>query len=151
MISHVVLMKPRGDLADAERDALIAAFTRATRDIPTIRRVSVGRRVRHRVGYEGSAPDATDYVVVIDFDRVDVATAPRRDAAARSLNDVDAWQRKALRVEPAVRLQRRRRAGGFRTLRQKDDSPAAIGGDARQARNATRLDLVQSLPEIFNR
>ncbi len=85
MISHVVLMKPRGDLADAERDALIAAFTRATRDIPTIRRVSVGRRVRHGVGYEGSAPDAADYLVVIDFDSIDDLEAYLRHPAHEEL------------------------------------------------------------------
>jgi Stress responsive A/B Barrel Domain len=85
MISHVVLMKPRGDLTDAARDALIAVFTRATRDIPTIRRVSVGRRVRHGAGYEAAAPDAADYLVVIDFDTLDDLQAYLRHPAHEDL------------------------------------------------------------------
>jgi hypothetical protein len=61
-------MKPRPDLTDAERAALIAAFERAVREISTVRRVQVGRRVRHGAGYEQVAPDAADYIAQIDFD-----------------------------------------------------------------------------------
>ena len=85
MISHVVLMKPRRDLTEAARDALIAAFARATRDIPAIQRVTVGRRVRHDAGYEASAPDAADYLVVIDFDSVNDLQAYLRHPAHEDL------------------------------------------------------------------
>ena len=68
MISHVVLMKPRRDLSATDRTALIDAFERAVREIPTVRGVRVGRRVIHGAGYEASAPDAADYVAIIDFD-----------------------------------------------------------------------------------
>ena len=68
MVTHVVLMKPRPGLTDAERAALVAAFERAVREIPTVRRVQVGRRVRHGAGYEQVAPDAADYIAQIDFD-----------------------------------------------------------------------------------
>ena len=61
-------MKPRADLSPAERAALIDAFERAIRDIPTVRAVRVGRRVVHGAGYEPLAPDAADYLAVIDFD-----------------------------------------------------------------------------------
>ena len=67
MVSHVVLMKPRADLSPADRQALIDAFDRAMREIPTVRGVRVGKRITHGAGYEASAPDM-DYVVVIDFD-----------------------------------------------------------------------------------
>jgi hypothetical protein len=67
MISHLVLMKPRTDLSDADRQAFIDAFDRALREIPTIRGVRVGRRVMHGAGYETSAPEM-DYVAVLDFD-----------------------------------------------------------------------------------
>jgi len=87
MVSHVVLMKPRVDLSDAERDALVAAFTRAAREIPSIRRVSVGRRVRHGAGYEASAPDAADYLVVIDFDTVGDLQAYLRHPAHAELGE----------------------------------------------------------------
>jgi len=61
-------MKPRADLSPAERAALIDAFERAVRDIPTVRAVRVGRRVVHGAGYEQLAADAADYLAVIDFD-----------------------------------------------------------------------------------
>jgi len=65
-ISHVVLMKPRPGLSPADRDALVAAFERAAREIPSIRGIRVGRRITHGAGYE--QPDAADYLAVIDFD-----------------------------------------------------------------------------------
>jgi Stress responsive A/B Barrel Domain len=68
MISHVVLMKPRPDLTSAERQALVAAFGRAIREISTVRDVRVGKRVTHGAGYEAGVPDAADYIAVIDFD-----------------------------------------------------------------------------------
>jgi hypothetical protein len=68
MVSHVVLFKPRPDLTEDERRALAAAFERAVREIPAVRNVRFGTRVRHGAGYEQSSPDAADYLVVIDFD-----------------------------------------------------------------------------------
>ena len=67
MVSHVVLMKPRADLSAAERRAFVAAFERAIREIPSIHGVRIGRRVKHGAGYEAAAPDAADYLAVIDF------------------------------------------------------------------------------------
>ena len=67
MIAHVVLMKPRADLPEADRTSFLAAFERATREIPTVRAVRVGRRVRFGAGYEQTSPDI-DYVATIDFD-----------------------------------------------------------------------------------
>ena len=68
MVSHLVLMKPRPDLSPAERQGLIGAFEHAIREIPTVRSVRVGRRIRHGAGYELTAPDAADYLVALDFD-----------------------------------------------------------------------------------
>jgi hypothetical protein len=67
MVSHCVVMKPRPSLTAAEQDALIAAFERAIREIPTVRRVRVGRRIVHGAHYEARMPDAADYLVLIDF------------------------------------------------------------------------------------
>jgi len=68
MVSHIVLMKPRADLTPAERQAFVAAFERAIREIPSVRHVRVGRRIVHGGAYEARMPDAADYVAVIDFD-----------------------------------------------------------------------------------
>jgi len=68
MISHVVLMKPRPDLSTTDRASLVNAFERSVRNIPAVRAVRVGTRVVHGAGYEPSAPDAADYLAIIDFD-----------------------------------------------------------------------------------
>ncbi len=68
MMLHIVLLKPRPDLSPGARDAFVAAFERATREIPTVRGVRVGHRVRHGAGYEASAPDVADYAAIIEFD-----------------------------------------------------------------------------------
>ena len=70
MVSHLVLMKPRADLSATDRQALIDAFGRAVREIPTVKDVRIGRRVTHGAGYEQSAPEM-DYLAVIDFDDLD--------------------------------------------------------------------------------
>jgi hypothetical protein len=67
MVTHIVLMKPRADLSDADRRAFLDAFDRAMREIPAIRGVRIGRRVMHGAGYEQVAP-AMDFVASIDFD-----------------------------------------------------------------------------------
>jgi Stress responsive A/B Barrel Domain len=68
MVSHVVLFKPRPDLSGPDRRALAAAFERAVREIPTVRDVRFGQRVKHGAGYEAVAPDSADYFAIIDFD-----------------------------------------------------------------------------------
>ena len=68
MISHVVLFRPKPDLSSADRDGLVAAFTRAMREIPDVRNVRVGRRVTHGAGYEETTPDLADFLIVLDFD-----------------------------------------------------------------------------------
>jgi hypothetical protein len=68
MIAHVVLLKPRADLSLEQREAFVAAFEKAIREIPTVRGVRVGTRVRHGAGYETAAVDAADFLAIIDFD-----------------------------------------------------------------------------------
>jgi hypothetical protein len=68
MVWHLVLMKPKPDLSTAARRALVDAFERACRDIPTIREVRVGRRVTHGARYETGMPDSADYVIALAFD-----------------------------------------------------------------------------------
>jgi hypothetical protein len=68
MVSHVVLMKPRADLTADQREQFAAAFERAIAEIASVRRVRVGRRLRHGAGYEAGMPDAADVLVSIEFD-----------------------------------------------------------------------------------
>jgi hypothetical protein len=84
-VSHVVLMKARADLSAADREAFVAAFERAAREIPSIRGVRVGRRVTHGAGYEAATPDAADYLAIIDFDDVAGLQAYLRHPAHEAL------------------------------------------------------------------
>jgi hypothetical protein len=67
VISHLVLLKPRPDLSDVDRDRLLAAFETAVRQIPSVRGVRLGRRVKVGAAYDVQMPDSADYFVLIDF------------------------------------------------------------------------------------
>jgi Stress responsive A/B Barrel Domain len=72
MIVHVVLFSPRPDLSAADRAALLAALESASKHIPSIKRLRVGRRVKHSLpGYEQMMRDDYEYVVMIEFDDVE--------------------------------------------------------------------------------
>jgi hypothetical protein len=68
MVVHVVLLKPRPGVSADERRRFVAAFDRATREIPSVRNVRVGARVRHGAGYEAAMPDTVEFLATIDFD-----------------------------------------------------------------------------------
>lgn len=68
MMLHIVLFKPRPDLTAEGRRALATAFVRAVREIPFVRSVRLGRRVRHGAAYETVSPDAADYAAILEFD-----------------------------------------------------------------------------------
>jgi hypothetical protein len=70
MIAHVVLFKPRADVsADAGRQ-LADAFEAAIRQIPSIRRALVGRRITHGRGYEALMTVDYQYAAILEFDDV---------------------------------------------------------------------------------
>ena len=70
MIAHVVLFRPRSDLAPAEREALGGAFAKASSEIGSIRRVRVGRRLTHGRGYEALMTEHYSHVAIFEFDDV---------------------------------------------------------------------------------
>jgi len=70
MVFHIVLFKPRPELSAPDRAALIEALEDAHRRIPSIRRVSVGRRVKHGAGYEALMTVDLDYAAFLEFDDV---------------------------------------------------------------------------------
>lgn len=67
MIAHVVLFTPRRDLAATERQALADAFEAALRDISSIRRARVGRRVTHGRPYEQLMAVDYQYAAILEF------------------------------------------------------------------------------------
>ena len=68
MIAHVVLFRPRQHLTASERTALVQAFARALRDIPSIRRSRIGTRVTHGRRYEQLMRENYEYAAVLEFD-----------------------------------------------------------------------------------
>ena len=76
MIAHVVLFKPKPELTDAQRAAVIADLKAAASGIPSIRALRVGRRVRHgRPGYEQLMREDFEYLIIIEFDDAEGLTA----------------------------------------------------------------------------
>ena len=71
MIAHVVLFRPRPDLSAADSRALIDTFATALREIPSIRRTRVGRRVRIGRPYEDLIRTDFPYAAILEFDDAD--------------------------------------------------------------------------------
>lgn len=67
MIVHVVLFRPRADLAAADRLSLVAAIERAHREIPVIRRFLVGTRTLREAGYAPAMPEYP-FIALIEVD-----------------------------------------------------------------------------------
>ena len=74
MIAHIVLLQPRTDLTEQQRDAALATLRRAAADVPEIRRVQLGRRVKHGLpGYERAMRDDFEFALIIEVDDLDEA------------------------------------------------------------------------------
>lgn len=67
MVLHVVLFRPKANLAPADRENLVAAIERAHRQIPVIRRFVVGKRVFHDASYAAGLPDYP-FVALVELD-----------------------------------------------------------------------------------
>ena len=68
MIAHLVLFTPRADLSAEARRQLAASFEAALRQIPSIRRARLGKRLLHGRGYETLMTVDYQYAAVIEFD-----------------------------------------------------------------------------------
>ena len=68
MIAHIVLFKPRANLPAEARSRLADSFTAVLREIPTIRRAHVGRRITHGRGYEALMAVDYQFAAVLEFD-----------------------------------------------------------------------------------
>ena len=72
MIAHVVLLQPKPGMTDAERRAALDALAHAAANVPEIRRLKIGRRVRHGLsGYEQLMTQGFEFALFIEVDDVD--------------------------------------------------------------------------------
>jgi len=77
----------------------------------------------------------------------DVELERRGDESARARDDEHAWQGKAFRGKPSLRLDLRCCASGGRALGQEDDFPAPLGRKCGKSRHDTWFGLFEALPE----
>lgn len=75
MIAHVVLFRLRPDLSIADRRAIIDSWATALKDIPSIRRARVGRRIHIGRSYESLARLDLPYAAILEFDDLDALRA----------------------------------------------------------------------------
>lgn len=72
MIAHIVLLQPRADLTEVQRQDALATLERAATEVPEIRSVRVGRRVKHGLpGYEQLMPQEFEFALIIEVDDVE--------------------------------------------------------------------------------
>ena len=69
MIGHLVMFKPRTSFSGENRRAILEMVREMVRGSPSIRRCSVGRRVRHGLpGYEQAMREDYEYTLLLEFD-----------------------------------------------------------------------------------
>jgi len=68
MILHLVLFRPRPDLSDEERDALLEAMRTAARGIPSVRRFRVGTQIDEPPAYVLGGFPSFPFVALLEFD-----------------------------------------------------------------------------------
>ena len=68
MIVHVVLFRLKPQLAAASREGLAQALSRATRNIPTIRRARIGARLTMGRPYEQLMSIDYSFAAILEFD-----------------------------------------------------------------------------------
>ncbi len=68
MLAHVVLLAPRPDLTPDQRKKVFAALDRAASEIASVRRVRIGRRVRHGASYENMGAADFPFAAIFEFD-----------------------------------------------------------------------------------
>jgi hypothetical protein len=85
MIVHVVLFSPKPDLSAADRTAALDALQSVSKNIPAIKRLRIGRRMKHALpGYEQMMRDDYEYAVFIEFDDVEGLKAYLQHPAHRA-------------------------------------------------------------------
>ena len=72
MIAHIVLLQPRPDLTEAQRQDALVTLSRAAAGVPEIRGFRLGRRIKHGLpGYEQLMTQDFEYALMIEVEDVD--------------------------------------------------------------------------------
>lgn len=68
MVAHIVLFRPKPDIAPTDRQAMFDALRAAAAEIPSVRRFQIGTRLTHGPEYERMMTEDYPYSAVIEFD-----------------------------------------------------------------------------------
>ena len=89
MIAHVVLLQPRADLTDAEREQALAALKAAASGVPEIRALRLGRRVTHGLpGYEQAMRQDFEFALIVEVDDLEALTRYLQAPAHAALGEL---------------------------------------------------------------
>ena len=89
MIAHIVLLQPRADLTDDQREDALATLRSAASGVPEIRAIRLGRRIKHGIpGYEQSMQQDFDYALIIEVDDVEALKRYLRAPAHAALGQL---------------------------------------------------------------
>ena len=89
MIAHIVLLQPRTDLTEDQRRGALETLARAAADVPEIRSVRIGRRVKHGLpGYEQRMTQDYEFALIVEVDDVPALTRYLKAPAHRALGDL---------------------------------------------------------------
>ena len=89
MIAHIVLLQPRPDLTEDERRAALATLERAAADLPDVRSLRLGRRVKHGLpGYEQMMTQDYEFALIIEVDDLPALTRYLTAPAHRALGEL---------------------------------------------------------------
>jgi hypothetical protein len=87
MVVHLVLFRPRANLADQAVRAFLDAVATAQQRIPSIRGFRVGRRVTHGRPYEQLMREDFPYAAILEFDDVEGLKAYLQHPAHTALGE----------------------------------------------------------------
>ena len=89
MIAHIVLLRPRPELAEDQRRAALATLAHAAANVPEIRSFRLGRRVKHGLpGYEQAMTEDYEFALIIEVDDVPALTRYLKAPAHAGLGDL---------------------------------------------------------------
>ena len=89
MIAHIVLLQPRPDLTDVERQDALATLSKAASGVPEIRAFRLGRRISHGLpGYEQLMAQDFEYALIVEVDDVDALKRYLQAPAHVALGDL---------------------------------------------------------------
>jgi hypothetical protein len=89
MITHIVLLQPRPDLTEEQRNRALEALSHAAANVPDIRSCRLGRRVKHGLpGYEQLMPHNFEFALIIEVEDIEALQRYLKAPAHLALGDL---------------------------------------------------------------